>query len=251
MIDLTKFKNQDHSPLSASGSERWLECPGSVKLSLDVPEPPANKWALEGTLAHEYLEEWLHYLLLFVSGLTVSDFKSKDMYKAVKTCVDMVNAKIKLGFNLTPEQKIPLTHIHESMFGTADITLIKEDILDVWDYKHGAGKVVELVDNNGRINTQLAYYALGVAHKHNYKFNKVRIGIVQPRAKHADGPIRSLVINIKQLKMYNDIFSRGVDRVFSKNPALNVGPWCHWCNAKDVCPKQQKIKSNKLEWGSL
>lgn len=40
-----------HARLSASGSSRWLNCPGSVRLEEEFPDT-TSPYALEGTLAH-------------------------------------------------------------------------------------------------------------------------------------------------------------------------------------------------------
>jgi len=44
-----------HHPLGASGASRWLACPGSVRLSADLPDP-GSAYAEEGTLAHQLAE---------------------------------------------------------------------------------------------------------------------------------------------------------------------------------------------------
>ena len=53
------MSGKKHSELSASGSERWIACPGSVMLSRLAPQSPESPAATEGTLAHTYLEKWL------------------------------------------------------------------------------------------------------------------------------------------------------------------------------------------------
>src|SRR5208282_4985514 len=44
-----------HSPLGASSAERWMKCPGSVRLiqSLQLPETDEPDYRREGTAAHE------------------------------------------------------------------------------------------------------------------------------------------------------------------------------------------------------
>lgn len=41
-----------HSTYGASGAERYLHCPGSVRMSRDAPEPITSIYAAEGTRAH-------------------------------------------------------------------------------------------------------------------------------------------------------------------------------------------------------
>ena len=49
------MNNQKHAKLSASGSERWLNCPGSVKAEEGYAST-SSPFAQEGTLAHELAE---------------------------------------------------------------------------------------------------------------------------------------------------------------------------------------------------
>src|SRR2546426_998904 len=56
-----------HAILSPSGADRWMTCPGSVKLSKDIPGED-SEYAIEGTDHHEVaavaIEEWLDPLTL-------------------------------------------------------------------------------------------------------------------------------------------------------------------------------------------
>ena len=41
-----------HAVRSASSSARWINCPGSIRISDQCPEPGESEYAKEGTLAH-------------------------------------------------------------------------------------------------------------------------------------------------------------------------------------------------------
>ena len=45
-----------HAKLSPSAAARWINCPGSIRLSEKVPPPPSSDYADEGTLAHAVAE---------------------------------------------------------------------------------------------------------------------------------------------------------------------------------------------------
>ena len=47
-----------HATFSPSAAERWIACPGSVKLSENCPKT-TSKYAEEGTLAHALAEQCL------------------------------------------------------------------------------------------------------------------------------------------------------------------------------------------------
>jgi len=253
-VEAESKKPHAHAELSASGSERWLNCPGSVKLCRDIPDPGPSKWAIEGSEAHKLLEIWLYHLRDGMGGFIFPTGTPDETKVAVKSAIDFIKQRYNPRHQeLIPEEKISLEFIAQNMFGTADIQLVEDfEWLEVWDYKHGKGKIVEVsTQGAGGVthhNTQLIYYALGAAHKHGFNFKGARIGVIQPRGEHVSGETNRFVeLTMAELKVYIDLFKRGVDRVYSKDPRLQVGPWCHWCRAKDVnCPKYEQIKIDAL-----
>lgn len=246
-----------HAKLSASGSERWLNCPASIKLSEEAPEPPSNKYAEEGTIAHGFLEKWLKKIRSIGAARPIAPpeglKKNKDMFEAVAVGVRHVTKKWSpRNAELIIEEKISLEFIGQDMFGTADIQIVEHfGELYVPDYKHGKSPVeVEWVNENGQKvhNTQLIYYALGVAYKYGFDFKTIRIGVIQPRAEHSKGPIRTAVLTVAELRAYEFLFRRGVERVYSAKPRVFPGPWCKYCPAKEhTCPVFEKAKYEKAK----
>ena len=55
-----------HALYSASGSERWINCPASICLSDGQPDLPTIAAATEGTSAHSVLEDVLNNYLITV-----------------------------------------------------------------------------------------------------------------------------------------------------------------------------------------
>lgn len=240
-----------HSDLSASGSERWLNCPGSVKLSRGI-ESTTSKAAEEGTKAHELLELWLDQVIHNRKLKRVNEKEfPKDMQHHVYRAVKFIeNEYYNLETaELVVEEKLPLDFIDPEMFGTADVQIIDDFInLQIWDYKHGKGKLVELhqkFDGVKILNTQLVYYALAAANKFNFDFKTFTIGVMQPRIEHNKGKFRSVTITKKELLKYVDYFKRGVERTKRKRPDFQVGSWCWFCPAKNICHLQQNIRYEK------
>lgn len=250
---MSKPLEKAHAELSASGSERWLNCCGSVPLIREAPVPPDSKWAAEGTLAHHYLEMWLEAIKYNEPRKELKKLErdNLEMYLAVKRAVDFIKKEWdETKQTLLIEERISLEHIGPDMFGTADIGIVEVgNHLQVWDYKHGAGKAVdvaEVTDFSTLLNSQLAYYGLGLAHRYKYKFKKVTLGVLQPRASHVDGWKRSITVPMSELRQYEYIFRKGVERVQQGRTTLFVGPWCHWCPAKNFnCPKHEALKYEK------
>ena len=230
---LKTFKT--HAKLSASGSERWLSCPGSVILSDGLPDTESDA-AKEGTLAHECLEFLLKNRAHPLSKLKrILDKKNCYPPEMLSYVLDSRNEILR---HLMPEHiflcetKIDLTFVGPGMFGTIDAAIIAlGNTLKVFDFKYGKGKAVE-VENN----TQLIYYALGIAHQYAYKFKQVELVILQPRAKLRGQWIRGQKIPMDRFKTWIPKFKRGVEETLNPWADLNAGPWCWFCKAKWKCP---------------
>lgn len=232
-----------HSKYGASSAHRWLNCPGSIQLSETVPPQGGSKYALEGTAAHmlgeicllnsEDAQGYLDTEILLSDGARYP--VSQDMIDAVQIYVDYVQKRAKLG-ELFIETRFSLDFIHEGMFGTNDACVYSHTLgmLEVIDYKHGAGIAVSPEDN-----TQLAYYGLGAANIHDLHPNsEIKLTIVQPRA--AGEAIKSWVTTVGYLEKYAKTLKKGVKACKAKNPKLAEGSWCRFCPAQAVCPQLEK-----------
>lgn len=245
------IEEKKHAKYSASGSDIWLNCPGSVKLSEGQPNI-TSKYAEEGTKAHELVEQHLRQA---VEKGKKTKFKPDkkyplDMKLAVKTATDFIlDHWNEDGEELLIEKKVSLEFIHEGMFGTVDVGVVEHfGKLQVWDYKHGAGHPVNVTTQirgttSYILNSQLAYYALGLLHEYNYDFEEVLIGIIQPRAQHKLGPIRYETFKVEEIKQHEYIFKKGIERCLKPTPKLYLGSHCQWCKAYKVCPLQQNKRS--------
>lgn len=244
------LEQRSHSKFSASASQRWLNCPGSVEFCEDLPPLPTSAAALYGTKAHDFLEKWLLILKqrgklnLVPKGIT----KDRVIYDAVKKGVLFVAKNWdRSKEELHTERRFYLAPIHEEMFGTGDIT-ITGGVLKVYDYKNGSGHVVE-VETTGVagirfLNTQLMFYLIGAVYEFGWdSFKESEIGIIQPNARHKKGSYRTARVSKKEIKKYIDLFKRGVERTQKPNPRFMAGSWCYFCPGKFKCPAQQSMKA--------
>jgi len=221
-----------HAKYSASGAKRWLCCPGSVALSLRAPKQVESSYALEGTLAHEALEDiLLHKSPIEELELMYSKETLEHVTEAAKYVFDLLPMNTELEFLV--EQKVDLSFVYPETFGTVDVAIVELfGTLTVFDYKHGAGLPVEVEEN-----PQALFYALGLAHKYDYNFAEIKLVIYQPRAEHKNGPVREWTIDTDTLLSWKKKFQEGVARAEQKNAPYCAGEWCRFCPAKTICPE--------------
>ena len=242
-MEVLKDAPKAHAKFSASGSERWLECPGSIPLTEQVADLPVqeSKYAKEGTDAHAALE---HLVKNRKKRLSAIEFLRKkyplQMIIHAEEALDYIEKRLQEypDAELYSENKVALPVSLPDQFGTTDIVIAEHfGRLIVIDYKYGAGIAVDPEENS-----QLIYYALGVAHQFDYNFTEVELVIIQPRTPFGS-PVKSWVTDIATLDEWRDTFERGIQLALSKDPPLKAGDHCRFCPAKIICPE---IKNKAL-----
>lgn len=247
-----------HAVLGASSADRWMNCPGSVRLSRGLPESPSI-FAAEGTAAHELAQRCLengHASAEFYRGETIPvEEWSFDVDDDMIEAVDVYLAEIARIREEAPdieewvERRFSLESLRppSPMFGTSDWTAYSRATrtLYVRDYKHGRGKVVRAEGN-----TQMRYYALGalLSLPADYPVRHVDLGIVQPRA----GNVSSESIDAELLLEFaSDILDAAKATEAGDAPTV-PGEWCQWCKAKALCPslKSQALAVAQAEFGT-
>lgn len=233
-----------HAKFSASGSERWLNCPGSIALSEKAPPQKESSYAKEGTDAHTCFEVIAKNPTKDVTKMLMRNFPNTMVRDALVSFNTMVKeSDMQSSFDFLCETKVSLEFVEPDMFGTVDAAFVEHyGTLYVWDFKYGAGRVVE-PDNN----SQLIYYALGLAHKFNFDFEKVVIGVIQPRIIHKKGIARTWDISIPELRKWTDIFKEGVEAAKDPYADLKLGRWCFFCPAQSICPKALEKHYNEAQ----
>lgn len=234
-----------HSKFSASGAERWVNCPGSVTLSEGMPDKE-SVWSKEGTQAHEVLEKILKAFLR--EDRPPYGMKQDPMFHYGRAAANFI-----LGIHaenpkseVMVETRIDLPFIHPEMFGTFDGAVLDHfGTLHVFDYKYGAGHVVSPVDN-----LQMIFYGLGLAARYDWNFKSAKLWIIQPRIKNYRGPI-FWEMGIQKLKGYIGYFAEAVYRVEKFPTLFKEGSHCHWCKAKSICPLKTEAKTEKARLAFL
>lgn len=228
-----------HAKLSPSAAERWMTCPGSVKLSEDVPNK-SSAFAEEGTLAHSLAE-------LILRGQAYAG--APEMLANVKVYTDHVLSlcedRVAKWFL---EQQVK---VNDMIWGTADAIVWHEAErhLHIIDLKYGAGVPVEVKNN-----LQLKIYALAALLTFGFPAVQVTATIVQPRCPHSDGPIRSITFDVVDLIDFHadlDNATKNVLLSFSRNdlePLLVPSEkGCRWCPASFKCPKLRVVAQEQAK----
>lgn len=126
------------------------------------------------------------------------------------------------------------------MFGTFDAAVVDHfGTLHVMDYKYGMGLV------SPKENLQMVSYGMGLAHRYDWNFKRVRLWIIQPRTKGYDGPVY-WEISARELQEYVPRFVQAAKRVEQEPETFVEGSHCRWCEAKSVCPLKLKQRAKNM-----
>lgn len=247
-----------HSKLAPSAAHRWMNCPGSVAFTEKFPPSPMSVYALDGTAAawlaakclkknvlpkkflgktvHVFKDGMVHLTRYAQGGKLAHEWKvtSEDV-EYLDVYVNYVKSLRKKGDVLQIETRVSAEHFHPAFGGTPDAAVWHPDgdILEVVDLKWGQGVIVEPNDN-----PQLAIYALGLLLEG--LFSVVKLTIVQPRAIHHEGPIRTWRLHANTLSSFGKKLVKAAKATEKKNAPLVAGEWCRFCPATGKCPAQVK-----------
>ena len=233
-----------HAVLSASGSERWLACPPSARLEQEF-ESTTSQYAEEGRFAHQLAELHLQHFLgeLTQRQLTYrvnklkkeSDFYSQEMEDYVQVYVDIaiekINAAKAKSYDAIVflEQRLDFSPWVPEGFGTGDLVLVADGVVEVVDLKYGKGVPVSAVSN-----TQMRLYGLGAYQLFDvlYDIQTVRMTIVQPRLDS----ISTEELSSKELLTWGSETVRPIAKLaFDGEGEFAAGEHCRFCRAKHTC----------------
>jgi hypothetical protein len=225
----------EHSPLGASGAERYLNCPGSYLLLEALKLPPSDEedYQREGTAMHEATAQCLAGKLdaWEMAGATFAGITlDTDMVAAINTSLDHAAPIMADAEKVYIEHKVYEPDVHPLFMGTMDFGALIADRGYLRDWKYGAGIAVEVEDN-----PQFMYYGYGLMKWHPH-ITTLDIGVVQPRAFHVDGPVRLWSVSADYVEEWvQDTLVPGMLKA-QRSKELCAGPWCRFCPAKLVCP---------------
>lgn len=233
----------NHAILSPSGASRWLACTPSARLEQQFPDR-SGAAASEGTLAHTLGELLIRFkskmILKTQYTKALKEIKANPQYEeAMFDYADNYACYVIEKFSaaqahtkdavLLVEQKLDLTEYVPEGFGTGDIMIIANKVLDFVDLKYGKG--VEVSAEN---NKQMMLYALGALRGFECLFDieTVRMTIYQPRLDN----ISTFEMSVSDLKDWaeNELKPRA-ELAFAGEGEFAPGEVCRFCKAAATC----------------
>ena len=250
-----------HARFTASAAERWLNCPGSIRLIEALPPSKSrgSAAAAEGTFAHHVaatvLEDPLRNMMAkdWLGNKTIIDGHAvecdQEMVDGVQFYVDDCDADYHPDDKIWTE--ITLTDalaklVHPELGGTGDRARYRPSTkhLLVVDFKYGAGVAVDVFDNK-----QLKMYALGVLLATGVGASRVTIRIVQPRIEHAEGRVRDYTFDAVEILDFAADVQDAIKAALAADAKLTPGPWCRktFCPAAATCPELQRRQESLIK----
>ena len=225
-----------HAILSASASERWLNCPPSARLC-EAYEDKGSDYAAEGSDCHALCEFRLKQALGIPAENPIENLSwySEEMEECAAGYVAYVTELLETAKQTCSdpvvmiEQRVDFSRWVQSGYGTADLILIADGTLNICDYKHGKG-----VEVSAERNPQMMLYALGALEIFDgiYDIDTVRMTIFQPRKSNVS------VYEMSKdalLEWANTELTQKAQLAYEGKGDFHSGEWCRFCKAKAEC----------------
>jgi hypothetical protein len=192
-----------------------------------------SPYAAEGTVAHDLAEAILRHKLEGKKAPKLDDY-STEMVEAVSRYVDICEEKVNEAkarssdAEVMIEAKLDFSRWVPEGFGTGDMVIVADGILEVIDLKYGKGVPVSAVEN-----TQMRLYALGAydVNEFLYDVKSVRMTIVQPRLDSVSTDEMSLEELLDWGEEIKPIAQRAWEGIGECTPC----DYCNFCKARHTC----------------
>lgn len=235
-----------HALLGASKASQWLNCPPSAKLQESIPDTESD-FAKEGTVAHELSEVKLQKLLVpnnskrrkelekALAKVKESPFYGPEMESATDDYVETVaerfmTAKARsVDAVILFEERLDFSEWVPEGFGTGDVVIISDGVMEIIDLKYGSGVPVSAIGNS-----QMRLYALGAwqAYDFLYGVEEIHMTIVQPRR---DSVSTDEVSTVALLEWAETIVRPAAALAAVGEGEFKSGDHCRWCKVKANC----------------
>lgn len=292
MVAVLKTAKKSHAQWSASAAHRNMPCPGNLALATGVTPAPESWYAAYGTACHTLVEicltDEVEPLSMIDTLIETESFTipvDDEMVACADVYVGYIRSQLFDGAQLIGNEiNLALDGLDLAMpaGGTADTVLYFSDtkLLEVVDLKTGRGILIEASTPQTRV------YGIGALFEcAGLPVEQVRSTIIQPRAPHRDGRIRSETLPVMELIDWSTDLVDAVNNartafdLYAKAKGnsvmlddwaerwLHTGDHCQFCPSAGGCPKlrreafdvagvwfddgEPKVKSNAMAENSL
>ena len=221
-----QHETRKHARLSASRTDRFMQCPGSYRLESLMPYEAAGEAAAIGTAIHELSE-------IILSGKEIPIGTDPDHLSMAQGYANFIDALVE-----NPRKKLievnldeGLKSLHPALGGTADAILVDGNHLHVIDLKTGR-VAVEAQDNK-----QLLTYALGAMRQLKAPSTiECTMHIYQPRVGHSKWTVSG-----NYLELHGRRLLEAAELALTSDAPTHPSPdACRYCKAKTICPSMRE-----------
>ena len=200
-------------------------------------------------MAEAHLRHWLGELCdedaeALLGSLRDNPLYTKEMGEHVEEYVDLCIEKINEAHGTAlVEERLDFSRWVKHGFGTGDMVIIGNDVLEIVDLKYGKGVPV-----SAEGNTQMQLYALGAIEQYGciYDFDHVRMSIYQPRC---DG-LSTQLMSVGDLLAWGEQIKPIADLAYAGKGEFRAGDHCRFCKAAPQCKalSEYNMEIAKLEF---
>jgi len=254
-VNEIQHSGRAHARLNASSSHRWMMCPPSVRLSEQFADKPSS-YAEEGTFLHELCELKLHRYLGDMAPDVIeaqyAEHRDSEFYtqeaetvtdEYIAFCVETIEA-VKSSCPdplIMVEHRLDYSEYVPEGYGTGDLVIVADGVIEVIDFKGGRGVRVD-----AHRNSQLMLYGLGALLEFDplYDVHKVRVTIVQPRLSNTS----TYEIAADELVCWaeKEVRPRAL-LAYEGKGEFCAGDWCRFCKARYTCRKRSEYHMQLAE----
>lgn len=210
----------------------------------EAVEEEESEYAREGSFAHSLAELYLAYHLNLIKKsefnkrlkeLRQNPFYSQELDDYVKAYIYFAIEQINEARSRTKDAVVLLemkldysTWVPEG-FGTGDLVIVTDDVLEVIDFKYGRGISV-LAEGN----PQMRLYALRALNQFGclYEINTVRMTIVQLRLDS----ISTHEMTVDEIANWGEAVVKPIaDLAFKGEGDFKPGEHCRFCRVRSTC----------------
>lgn len=249
---VTPVASAAHAFLAPSSADRWFYCSGSAWMESQFPDLSDPTASAEGDAAHWVMHQVLTTLIEARSMIGTHAPNGVLVTEAMVDAVELLRDDVaaKLGPQWREAARVeyrtqPIRRIHESAcWGTVDVhgwgQVNSQWVLFVWDFKFGF-KRVEVFENK-----QIVAYTAGLLAEYQIdglrdQSTPCRLAICQPRAYHADGPLREWRVMASDLRALINQLSMAAEEATGSAPTCRPrASACENCRARAHCDALQE-----------